>query len=112
MPVMKVSIVESGSYPDGPFGLVEDRPGEWSVRIYTSITEGGQTKFLTDRYIPLPTPKFRGTERAVRQQFKVLAEDTRAGEKLLIVKKKPERPRRGKTSNSSRQASNEEHHAA
>ena len=92
----RVSVVKRDSYPDGPFGLTEDQPGKWSVRLYTSITTGGQIKVLTDRFIPLPEPKFRGTENDIRQQFDVLFENATEGEKLLIVRKKTERPRREK----------------
>ena len=95
---MEVIIVDEKRYPDNAFGLAEDQPGVWSVQMYCSTIEGGQTKEVyTGRYIQLPSPKFRGTEADVRQQFKVLAESTTDdGKKLLIVEKKPERHRRRK----------------
>lgn len=91
-----VSTVDAGSYPNGSFGLAENQPGVWSVRLFFSITEDGQTKIYTGRYISLPSPQFHGTADDVRQSFAVKAESTTGkGKKLFIVEKKPAPPAEG-----------------
>ncbi len=86
-------IEEDGSYPDGPFGLAEEKPGVWSVRLYSSTTRAGKTEVHTGRYIPLPSPQFCGTVEDVRQSFKVLAESTTdKNRKLFLVEKLPAAP--------------------